>query len=117
MNDIVRWVRNQADRSIALGLFVAGLVSLWLGWLGVSDHVLPSEQIAYLASNGLLGLFLLGAAATLWLSADLRDEWRKLDVIADELRRANELHAKAHDSHPAPRATDAARQPDRSGLR
>ena len=27
------------------------------------------------------GLFLLGLGALLWLSADLRDEWRKLDAI------------------------------------
>jgi hypothetical protein len=60
---------------------VAGIVALLIGWFGVSDATLPTQQISYLASGGLFGLFLLGAAATLWLSADLRDEWRKLDDI------------------------------------
>jgi len=91
MEEIIRWVKNQADRSTAIALTVLGLLSLYLGWLGVSGHALPSEQIAYLASGGTLGLFLLGAAATLWLSADMRDEWRKLDEVAEQLRRANEL--------------------------
>jgi hypothetical protein len=29
----------------------------------------------------MFGLFALALGATLWLSADLRDEWRKLDDI------------------------------------
>jgi hypothetical protein len=64
---------------------LAGLVSLLLGWLGVSDKRLPAEQIPYLASNAVFGLFCLGVAATLWLSADLRDEWRKLDQIHQDM--------------------------------
>ncbi|HMC79090.1 MAG TPA: hypothetical protein VKO35_00895, partial [Acidimicrobiia bacterium] len=31
------------------------------------------------------GLFLLGVGATLWHSADLRDEWRKLDRLEEKL--------------------------------
>jgi hypothetical protein len=60
---------------------ILGLVALLVGWLGVSRSGLPAEQIPYLASGAVLGLFALGVAATLWLSADLRDEWRKLDQI------------------------------------
>jgi hypothetical protein len=60
---------------------VAGAVFLILGWHGASGSSLVTEQIPYLASGAVAGLFALGAAATLWLSADLRDEWRKLDEI------------------------------------
>src|SRR5206468_651808 len=60
---------------------IAGAVFLGLGWLGASHSSLTTEQIPYLASGAVAGLFALGAAATLWLSADLRDEWRKLDEI------------------------------------
>jgi hypothetical protein len=74
-----RWVRCQWDRAAAFVAFVAGLVSLLLGWIGISGSSLPSEQIPYLASDTVFGLFALGTAATLWLSADLRDDWRKLD--------------------------------------
>jgi hypothetical protein len=33
----------------------------------------------------MVGLFLLGAGVMLWLSADMRDEWRKLDSIDQHL--------------------------------
>jgi hypothetical protein len=47
----------------------------------VSGSSLTTEQIPYLASGAVGGLFALGVAATLWLSADLRDEFVKLDDI------------------------------------
>ena len=96
MDGIIRWLRNQGDRSLAIGLTLLGLLSLYLGWRGVSTHGLPSEQIAYLASGALFGLFVLGVAATLWLSADMRDEWQKLESIAEQLRRANDLTEQAN---------------------
>jgi hypothetical protein len=37
------------------------------------------------------GLFLLGLGALLWLSADLRDEWRKLDAIDRHLLEGGRL--------------------------
>lgn len=79
--EIQRWMRQQWDRVAAAVAVVLGLLALFLGWLGVSAETLPAAQIPYLASGGLLGVFSLGIAAILWLSADLRDEWRKLDQI------------------------------------
>ena len=32
-------------------------------------------------NGGLVALFFLGMAVTLWLSADLRDEWRELRAL------------------------------------
>ena len=84
--DFIRWMRVQWDRSGALLFAIAGAIALILGWIGVSNATLPTQQISYLASGGLVGLFLLGIAATLWLSADLRDEWRKLDEIHRSFR-------------------------------
>lgn len=84
----------QWDRAAAIVAVVAGLLALLLGWLGVSDQTLPAAQIPYLASGGLLGVFALGIAATLWLSADLRDEWRKLDDIHQAIVRG--------EHHPSP---------------
>lgn len=83
--EIVRWLSYQWDRTAAVLIAVAGLLALLLGWLGLSGVALPSQQIPYLASGGLLGLFALGASATLWLSADLHDEWRELRNIEDKL--------------------------------
>ncbi len=84
--EFLSWVRDQWDRVGAVVLVVAGALALLLGWLGISDAVLPSEQLPYLLSGGLLGVFLLGLGTTLWLSADLRDEWRKLDRLEDLVR-------------------------------
>lgn len=72
------WLRVQWDRAAAIGLAVLGLLTLLLGWLGASDSPHVAIQIPYFISGGLTGIFLAGAAATLWLSADMRDEWREL---------------------------------------
>lgn len=82
-----RWLRNQWDRAAAIVSAMAGGMALLLGWLGVSRVSLPAEQIPYLASGAMFGLFALALGATLWLSADLRDEWRKLDDIYHSIER------------------------------
>jgi hypothetical protein len=84
--DIVKWARAQWDRVTAVLAAAGGIIALLLGWIGVSGTAYPAGQLPYLASGGLLGIFLLGVAGTLWLSADLRDEWRKLDRVEDALR-------------------------------
>lgn len=84
--DLLSWVREQWDRCAAWVCVAAGVLMLILGWVGVSDTPYTAQQIPYLASNGLGGIFLLGLGAMLWLSADLRDEWRKLDSIEGAIR-------------------------------
>jgi len=79
-------VRSQWDRATAIGTAVlAGLVLL-IGYFGVASTSYPAEQIPYVVSGGITGILLMGAAATLWLSADMRDEWRKLDELAELTR-------------------------------
>jgi len=79
-------VREQWDRCTAWVCVAAGALMLILGWVGVERHAIHRRADPYLASNGLGGIFLLGLGAMLWLSADLRDEWRKLDRIEDAIR-------------------------------
>ena len=83
--DVTVWLRAQWDRVLSWLLVAAGLVALVVGWHGVSGTPYLAEQLPYLVSAGLVGLFLLGLGATIWISADLRDEWRKLDELADLL--------------------------------
>lgn len=83
--DLMVWLRAQWDRVLSWLLVIGGLVALLVGWHGVSGTPYLAEQLPYLVSAGLLGLFLLGLGATIWISADLRDEWRKLDELADLL--------------------------------
>jgi hypothetical protein len=76
-------IRVHWDRALALGLTVVGVVLLIVGYFRISDTPYPAEQLPLLMSAGVGSLFLLGIGATLWLSADLRDEWHKLDELTE----------------------------------
>ena len=78
MKDLVSWVRNQSDRVASWACVGLGVVFLIAGWFGVSATAFPGEQMPYVVSGGLVGLFFLGLGGVMWLSADLRDEWREL---------------------------------------
>jgi hypothetical protein len=47
----------------------------------MSRAVLTYEQLPYILSGGLFGLSMIMVGTGLWLSADIRDEWRKLDEL------------------------------------
>ena len=79
--DLMTWLRAEWDRVLGFTLIALGAVLLVIGYLGVSDSPYVAEQLSYIASGGLGGLFLLGAGATLLILADLHDEWRKLDRV------------------------------------
>lgn len=68
-------------RLLAAAAALIGVVLIVAGWAGVSNATITTEQLPYLASGAVGGLFALGVAATLWLSSDLRDEFHKLDDI------------------------------------
>ena len=78
---LVKRALVQWDRVGGLALVLVGLGVLIAGCAGVSNATETVDQMSYLISGGVLGLFLLGLGATLWLSADLRDEWRKMDHL------------------------------------
>lgn len=77
----MKYLRNQWDRTGAWLCVIAGAIALIVGYFGVSGTLETGKQLPYVVSGGLAGLFLLGLGALLWVSADLRDEWRKLDAI------------------------------------
>jgi hypothetical protein len=81
MMNVVMWVRLQWDRVGAWVCIGGGVIVLFAGWIGISSKVYPGEELPYILSGGIGGVFLLGLGGMLWLSADLRDEWRKLDRI------------------------------------
>jgi hypothetical protein len=84
----MKTLRTQWDRAAALGALALALIVLLMGFLGVSGTEFVAEQLPYVISGGLFGLTLVVMSATLWISADLRDEWRKLDVLDARLERA-----------------------------
>jgi hypothetical protein len=83
--DPKQWLRKNPDRVGAWLAIVLGAVVLFIGWQGASTTEYPAEQLPYILSGGIGGVLLVGVGATLLLSADLRDEWRKLDRIERRL--------------------------------
>ena len=83
--NLKNYLRCQWDRAGAALCLAAGVVALIVGYVGVSGTRETADQIPYVVSGGMVGLFLLGAGVMLWLSADMRDEWRKLDSIDQRL--------------------------------
>ena len=108
--DLWRLIRNQWDRTAAIVAAVLGIVAVLLGWLGVSGKSLPAAQIPYLASGAVLGVVLVAIAATLWISADLRDEWGKLDEIHRAVTEAvqNQAATRVADGHTSTATNGAA---------
>jgi hypothetical protein len=92
--DLSNWLRAEWDRVVGFALVVLGAVCLVLGYIGVSDSPYLVENLSYIMSGGIGGLFLLGAGATLLISADLHDEWRKLDKVEDAIRSDDRFPAR-----------------------
>jgi hypothetical protein len=84
---ILTILRSEWDRAAALAALAVGIAAMINGWVGVSGTAYSAEQMPYIVGGGLVGIFLLGVAAVLWLSADMRDEWRKLADLDDRLGR------------------------------
>jgi hypothetical protein len=94
--ELMKVLRTNWDRVAAVALVALGFVALLVGWWGVSGTGLAAEQNPYLISGGLVGIALIGIGCTVWLSADLQDEWRRLDAVEDRL--AQLVATSAHDA-------------------
>lgn len=103
--DPKQWLRKNPDRVGAWVAIVLGALVLYLGWDGASATAYPAEQLPYIISGGIGGALLVALGATLLLSADLRDEWRKLDRIERRLTPVEE------DPEPGPAPATAAVAP------
>ena len=79
--DLKLWLRRNWDRVAAWSVAALGVVVLYVGWDRMSSSGYPAEQLPYLLSAGIGGALLVAFGATLLLSADLRDEWHKLDRL------------------------------------
>lgn len=74
-------LRAQWDRIAGFGLLALGGVTLLVGYLRVSASAFVDQQLSYIASAGLGGVSLIAIGIWLLISADLHDEWRKLDRL------------------------------------
>jgi hypothetical protein len=80
-----RWLQAQWDRALAGVLIVASIIMVFVGWYRLSNTSYVYEQLSFLVSGAIGGLLLMAIGGILWLTADLRDEWRKLDRIEQAL--------------------------------
>jgi hypothetical protein len=111
--EFLKALRSQWDRSAAFALVVLGLLVLLLGYFGVSGTAYVSEQMPYIISGGIFGLCLIITGATLWLSADLRDEWRKLHSLDERLEQVfGSAPTSAPTATPTAEALEFERVPD-----
>jgi hypothetical protein len=81
-----KWAVAQWDRVTGWTCVGGGALLTLSGALSVSSAEDQLDQLSYLASGPAIGLFLLGVGAILILTADQRDEWRKLDEVVELLR-------------------------------
>ncbi len=106
--DLKTWLRAEWDRVAGWSLVALGLLALVLGYRGIADTPFVVDQLSYLASGAAGGLFLLGLGGTLLVTADLKDEWRKLDRIERLLEEAlgRDEGPDDHDGPPPPVRVD-----------
>jgi hypothetical protein len=70
-------------------LVVAGAVTLFLGWFGVSGEAVTAKQLPYLASAGLAGMALFILAAVFLATDEIRRQFGRLDALE---RRMDDLY-------------------------
>jgi hypothetical protein len=105
------FLRANLDRVVAAGLVVVGLIALIKGWIGVSGTGLAAEQLPYLISGGLGGIAMIAVGCTVWVSADLQDEWRRLDALEERLVELRKASAAAPAAATAVDATEVVERP------
>jgi hypothetical protein len=81
-----QWLRAEWDRVLGFSLIGLGALFLVAGYAGISDSAYVAQALSYMMSGGIGGLFLLGVGATLLITADLHDEWRKIDAVEQAIR-------------------------------
>ena len=99
-----RWMVQHRRLVLAIAAGGAGFVALVVSWIGVSDTVIVADQLSYIASGGLIGLFLLGVAAMAYWGEQRERELSRLTeievylgAIARALNLAEDSPAAEHD--------------------
>lgn len=84
--NFVQWLKAQGDRVVGWAGIAIGGALIVAGWIATSGTRAVSDQIPYLVSAGLGGLFFVAVGVALLIRSDLHDEWSKLDAVEQALR-------------------------------
>lgn len=79
--------RRLRRMGIALVAGVLGLVALVAGWIGTSGTRVISDQLAYIASGGMLGLFLIAFAGAVLLADYMAEQQQVHGELRERLTR------------------------------
>ena len=105
-----RWMVLHRRLVLAIAAGAAGFVALVVGWIGVSGTVIVADQLSYIASGGLIGLFLLGVAVIAYWGEQRERELARLaeiEVYLGAIARAlNLVEEPASAEAPQPPGTD-----------
>lgn len=82
MSALIDAARHHPRRALAVACAVLGAGAIVIGWIGASDSVYTAQQVPYLISGGLGGLFLMALGAVTWVSEDLRREADEVHALA-----------------------------------
>jgi hypothetical protein len=107
--ELKTWLRAEWDRVTGFALIVLGAIVLYAGYDGVGSSGYVAEQLAYVVSGGLGGIFLLAVGATFLIRSDLHDHWRQLDRIEAVIREQAEAPVEAALTDDPPAATNGHR--------
>lgn len=77
---IYMWLVARRRLALSFVLGLAGFIAILLGWWGVSGTTVVADQLSYIASGGVLGLFLVGLSTVAYW-ADQRQ--REVDRLAE----------------------------------
>ena len=76
-----QWVWSAVRPVVGWLLAALGLLSLLLGWLGVSREPITAKQLPYLVSGGLTGVALVILAAVFLATDDVRRQLRQVGAL------------------------------------
>jgi hypothetical protein len=82
------WLSGHRRLIAAVALTIASLVALIVGYVGVSGTTIVADQLSYIASGGLFGLFLLGVGTMLFWSEQRERELKRLDDLEMRMEEA-----------------------------
>jgi len=111
------WLVEHRRMVLAVVTGTIGLIAIGLGWWGVTNTTVVADQLAYIASGSVLGIFLLGVASMSYWAEQRERELSRLTEIEVYLgAMAEMLGLTAPDAEDA-EDTDDRRDGARSGDR
>lgn len=80
-SELATWAFEHRRLVLAVAAAAAGAISIFVAWIGVSGTRDVAEQLSFIASGGLFGLFLTAVAAMAYWGEQRREELERLSEL------------------------------------